>query len=215
MPNSWTGAGELQDIGDFIKENGTLFSFQKKEYVFRESSYGCYVFVIERGLVKTVRNNEEGKEITTALFTTNDVFGLGALIKEHPFLESAMAIQDCTIYGISTKDFIRFIEHTPKLSITLIKMLTESISVHNEHLLDIAYASVRKKVAHTILQFAQVMELKENDRLLVTRNELASVAGITSETMIRTLNEFKKEGLLDINHRTILLGNLERLKEID
>lgn len=77
-----------------------------------------------------------------------------------------------------------------------------------------AYSSVRKKTAQTLLQFADIMNTKIEDPIKISRNDLASVAGIATESLIRTLSGFKKEGLIAIEGRNIRIKELKALQYV-
>ena len=94
-------------------------------------------------------------------------------------------------------------------------VLTDNLSEVKEQLLQMAYSSVRKKTAQTILQFAEVLSKKPEDSIKISRNDLASVAGIATESLIRTLSGFKKEGLIEIEGRNIRILELYKLQTID
>ncbi|MEO8934827.1 MAG: helix-turn-helix domain-containing protein, partial [Xanthomarina sp.] len=70
------------------------------------------------------------------------------------------------------------------------------------------------KTAQTIIKFAEKLNGKPHDPIRISRSDLASVAGIATETLIRTMTLFKKQGLLEIEGRNIKILDLERLKEI-
>ena len=78
-----------------------------------------------------------------------------------------------------------------------------------------AYSSVRKKTAQTILQFAKIMNKKPEDSIKISRYDLANVAGIATESLIRTLSGFKKEGIIEIEGRNIRILRLEALQHME
>jgi CRP-like cAMP-binding protein len=77
-----------------------------------------------------------------------------------------------------------------------------------------AYSSVRKKTAQTLVQFSEVLNKKSNEPIRISRSDLASVAGIATESLIRTLSGFKKEGLIDIEGRNIRILELDALQHV-
>ena len=77
-----------------------------------------------------------------------------------------------------------------------------------------AYASVLKKTTNTILQFAKLMPDNKDAGIKISRTDLASVAGISTESFIRSLSSLKKEGLIDIDGRNIKILNMQKLHEI-
>lgn len=74
-----------------------------------------------------------------------------------------------------------------------------------------AYSSVRKKTAQTLLQFADIMNTKTEDPIKISRNDLASVAGIVTESLIRIPSGFKNDGLIAIEGRNIRIMELKAL----
>jgi len=94
-------------------------------------------------------------------------------------------------------------------------LLTDNLIEIKEQLLQMAYSSVRKKTAQTILQFAQILNKKPEESIKISRYDLASVAGIATESLIRTLSGFKKDGLIEIEGRNIKIMNLQGLGDID
>jgi len=78
-----------------------------------------------------------------------------------------------------------------------------------------AYSSVRKKTANTILQFTEKINYNPNENIHISRSDLASIAGIATETFIRTIYDFKKEGIIDLEGRNIKILNIDKLKKIN
>ena len=78
-----------------------------------------------------------------------------------------------------------------------------------------AYSSVRKKTANTILRFTEKIKKRPDEIIRISRSDLASVAGIATETFIRTLSGLKKDGLIDIEGRNIRVINLDNLKKVN
>lgn len=205
------GVHDLDGLKKFIYDHGTYFSIHKNEPIFGRGDRGNYVYLIERGAVRSYRVNEEGKEIATGLTSDNDLFGFLCIARDGTYTESAIALNDTTAYGISKGTFRALIEKNPKMALAMIELLADTISHRNSYVLKIAYESVRRKTAETILCFARVLHSAPGEALKIARSDLASVAGIATETLSRTLNDFKKEGLIDIEHRNIRLLQIDEL----
>ncbi|NNG10388.1 MAG: Crp/Fnr family transcriptional regulator, partial [Arenibacter sp.] len=132
-----------------------------------------------------------------------------------PYQESATAIEDVELAGISKENLKVVLENNNTISLELMELLSDNISEIKQQLLQMAYSSVRKKTAQTLLQFAEIMNKKTEDPIKISRNDLASVAGIATESLIRTLSGFKKEGLIDIDGRNIRIKELKALQYIN
>lgn len=101
-----------------------------------------------------------------------------------------------------------------KITLDLIDVLGDNIAGIKEQLLEMAYGSVRKKTARTILLFSQKIRRYPTQSIRISRSDLASVAGMASESLIRTLSDFKKEGLIEIEGRNIKILDVEALKNV-
>jgi len=97
----------------------------------------------------------------------------------------------------------------------LMGLLTENLTDMKSQLLQMAYSSVRRKTAQTLLQFAEILNKTTEEPIKISRSDLASVAGIATESLIRTLSGFKKEGLIDIEGRNIKIMELKALQHIN
>ena len=96
----------------------------------------------------------------------------------------------------------------------LLEVMNENLFGIKEQLIDIAYASVRRKTAKTILMFAREIKKNPLHSIRISRADLAGVAGIASETLIRTLSDFKKEGLIEIEGRNVKIIDADKLEKI-
>src|SRR5690606_37150376 len=118
------------------------------------------------------------------------------------------------LVGISKEEFKNILDRNPQITFELIELLTDDLKGVKDQLLQMAYSSVQRKTASTILKFAEKLDPKQSDAIKISRSDLASVAGIATETLIRTISNFKKEGLIDIEGRNIKILDLKKLQEI-
>ena len=93
-------------------------------------------------------------------------------------------------------------------------VLAENLTEAKKQLLEMAYGSVRKKTASTILKFADKLQQDKQGNIHILRSDLASVAGMATETLIRTLSSFKKEGLIAMENHNIKILDEDMLSRI-
>jgi CRP-like cAMP-binding protein len=164
--------------------------------------------------VKCHKFDEQGKELTTALHKDDDLFGYTSFTQNMPYQETAKAMTTTEVVGLSKTELINVLDKNHKVTLALIQLLTDNISGIKEQLLQMAYSSVHRKTATTILKFAKKLNRNPEDPIKISRNDLASVAGIATETLIRTLSRFKKEGLIAIEGRNIKIVDYQKLQEM-
>ena len=204
----------LNDLKNFFDDNGELFQFQQGDSIYKEGQNSNYIFLILKGVVKCYKFDEQGKELTTALHKEDDLFGYTSFIQNIPYQETATAIKNCELVGISKDQLKHVLDNNHKITLELIQMLTDDLKGVKDQLLQMAYSSVNKKTATTILKFAEKLNRKPEDPIRISRNDLASVAGIATETLIRTMSSFKKDGLIEIEGRNIRILDLQKLQDI-
>lgn len=204
----------LNDLKNFFDDNGETFFYSKGDVVYRERENSNYMYLIREGVVKNYKIDEEGKELITALYKADDLFGYTSFTQNLPYQEFATAMEDTELVGVSKHDLKEVLDKNHKLTLELIELLTDNLSSIKNQLLQMAYSSVNKKTAATILRFAEKINNKPEDPIKISRNDLASVAGVAPETFIRTLSKFKKDGLIDVQGRNIVVIDLDKLHHI-
>ncbi len=204
----------LNDLKNYFDDNGKPFTFKKGEIIYTEGQNSNYIFLVTKGVVKCYKFDEQGKELITALHKEDDLFGYTSFIQNIPYQESAGVIKDAELAGISKEQLADVLNSNHKITLELIQLLTDDLKGVKNQLLEMAYSSVSKKTASTILKFAEKLNSKPNQPIKISRSDLSSVAGIATETLIRTMSSFKKQGLIEIEGRNVTIVNLEKLKEI-
>lgn len=205
----------LNDLKNFFDDYGEEFSYAKDEIIYREGDHANYIYLISEGAVKCHKLDDQGKELTTGLFKEDDLFGYTSFTHNLPHKETATALKPVKLMGIALHELLDILNENHKVTIALIDLLTDDLSNIKDQLLQMAYSSVNKKTARTIVQFAEKINRRPEDPIKISRSDLASVAGVATETFIRTLTNFKQDGLIKSEGRNIVVTNLNRLKEIN
>lgn len=203
----------LNDLRELVR-NYEEQNYKAGETIYEEGNQSNHFFFVDKGVVKSHRMDEYGKELITSIYKEGDFFGNTSFHKHTPFEEYATAMEETRIYAVSKEELKEILINNSAITLELIDVMGNNISGIKEQLLEMAYGSVRKKAARTILLFSQKIRRHPTQSIRISRSDLASVAGMASETLIRTLSDFKKEGLLEIEGRNIKLLDVEALKRI-
>jgi len=206
--------GNLNELKNYFDDNGTVISLEEGGTVYEEGARSSNVYLILKGVVKCHTMDEDGKELITTLHHADDFLGFTSLMNNIVYQESATALEAVEVAAISKEELQQIVAENRTISLELMALLSDNISDIKQQLLQMAYSSVRKKTAQTLLQFAEIMNKDTTDPIRISRADLASVAGIATESLIRTLSGFKKEGLIDIEGRNIRIKELKVLKYV-
>ncbi len=204
---------QIKNIDALIKilNNKENHSYNKGETLFCEGNTSNHVFLVKEGSIKTYKNTDYGKELITGLFEKNSFIGYTSSLGDFPYRESAEAINDSKVIKIDKIEIKNILNKNPHLAIDIIGMLSNNIEKIKNKMLQIAYESVRKRVAKTLLLIIKDDPLK---KILLSRSNLANLVGIARETLIRTLADFKQEGLLETNRTYIKIIDENGLQKI-
>ncbi len=213
---------EKQDEGPKIKDfeelknhlkSYEIKSFESSEVVYDSNQGNNYFYMVDKGVVKTYMIDENGKELITALFKTDDVFG-DFTFKHNSSKEIAQCLEPTKLHCIPKNDFKTYLDSNTKMLYDIIDVLDHNLQDTKNQLLDMAYSSVKRKTAQTILLFTERLKRNKLRQIRISRADLAAVAGIAQESLIRTLSKLKKEGLIEIEGRNIKVLDFEKLENI-
>ncbi|MFN8248086.1 MAG: response regulator [Ferruginibacter sp.] len=197
-----------------ITENREENTYRKRQTIYLEGNHPYKLFYVKQGKVKTYISNDDGKVLTTGLYGDGDFFGYTALLEGTTYKETAEAIEDSVIIDIPTEDFRDLLYHDANATKKIIQLLSKNIVEKEQQLLNIAYNSLRKRVATALV--ALVKKYGNNDgsvfSISFSREDLANIAGTATESLIRTLSDFKNEKLVDIQGSKIIVLNEKKLE---
>jgi CRP-like cAMP-binding protein/CheY-like chemotaxis protein len=215
----------MQGIGEFLKaakgiealkelsENRETRSYKKKDDIYKEGGYPKGVYFISKGKVKIFQSSELGKELITELYNEGDFFGYTSLLQDETYTSTAAALEDSEIYMLPKEDFFDLLYKNAEISRKFIEILSSNLRDREKHLVELAYNSVRKRVAEALVKLSDKFK-KEADAkfsMNVTREDIANMVGTATETVIRTLSDFKEDGLIDIKGGNITINNYDKL----
>ncbi len=216
-----------QGINQFIKDvkNAGLISqladqydvenYTKKQTLYQESKRPRYLFYLVKGKVKGFKTHEDGKEYITDLFSDGDFIGYPALIEEKNYDDSAVVLEDAEIMQIPKEDFLQMMYGNMDIAAKFIRIITQNVKEKEDRLLNLAYSSLRKRVAKALIDIHSKFNTEnQNKPLEISREDFAHYVGTATESLIRTLSDFKSEKLIEIKEGKISIINAEKLKHL-
>jgi CRP/FNR family cyclic AMP-dependent transcriptional regulator len=215
-----TGFNQLQqDIisGDPIKslvEYRSINKYKKKQVIYTEGNHPIQLYYVLKGKIKTYKSNDDGKELVTELFSEGDFLGHIALLQGGLYKETAEAIDECELALIPKKEFEDLLKNSREVTNKFISLLAKNISEKENHLLNLAYNSLRKKVADALVALKNKYHFTTDEKFKIdiSRENLATIAGTATESLIRTLSDFKSEKLIEIKDGYITITNEKKLE---
>ncbi|REE80938.1 CRP-like cAMP-binding protein [Lutibacter oceani] len=204
----------LEDLKNYFCDFGSSKVYKKGAIIYKEQENSNNVYLVYKGKIKGVKIDEFGKELIININKDDEFFGFSAIFNDARNYESAIAMEKVEIMVVPKSTVLDILKNNYKLSLEIFQLISENLTEVKDQLLQMAYGSMRRKTAKTILKFANKMKQKPSDNINISRRDLASVAGIATESLIRTLTDLKKEGLIEIEGRNIRIINMEKLEAI-
>lgn len=198
-------------------ENREIRTYHKKHLLYTEDQRPSVVYYVVSGKLKEYRLHEDGKELITNIYTSGDFIGYRAILEEINYTESVQIIEDAELILIPRNDFIELINNDINVARKFIELLSHDVHEKEDKLLNMAYNSLRKKVAFGIIEVVDKFKnkIKGLSVIEMSREDLAHVIGSAPESMIRTLKEFKGERLIDVQEGgKIVVLNESKLRNL-
>lgn len=195
-----------KSLNELFEEAQECRDYGKKERIYSEGHQAYRLFYLHRGKVKLFRTNDDGKDLITTICQEGEFFGYTALLEGLPYQENAEALEPSEVASITRDAFEAMMRDNPEVTRQFIKVLAGDVREKEEQLLGIAYNSLRKKVANALMLLHK--KYKEGGGATsfhVSRDNLASIAGTAKESLIRTLGDFRDEGLIEVHGSTITI----------
>lgn len=181
--------------------------FKKDQVIYYDGDKGNGLYLILNGRVKTVKLASDGRELMTAIHSAEEYLGVNAMLSNEPYSDTATAMEDSLLCLIPKDQLDNLLNLYPDVAREFIKLLSNHIRDREEQLLQLAYNSVRKRMADTLMRLYK----QQGGDFKVSREDLAAMAGVATETVSRTLTDFKDENLIDKKGSQITVLSPERL----
>jgi DNA-binding response OmpR family regulator len=205
-----------RDIVKELTQGRNINKYKKKQLIYSEGNRPSRLYYIIKGKVRTFKTNDDAKDLVVGLFNEGDFLGYTPLFSGDVYKDSAEAMEDCELAIIPKEDFEGFLNKDIGLFKKFAKLMAKNVVEHEDHLISLAYNSLRKKVADALVSLSTKYksDLKSPFSIDISRDQLASIAGTATESLIRTLSDFKADKLIEINGSTITILNESKLANL-
>ncbi|MXV16740.1 response regulator [Hufsiella ginkgonis] len=184
---------------------------KKKQVIYYEGDHPGGIYLVLSGNVKTYKLNPDGRELLTNFYGPEEYFGIQSLLLREEYYETAEAQEDTSLCLLPKEQVEQVLLKYPDISRQFICLLANNLKEKEEQLMQLAYNSVRKRIAEVLVRLAN---RGPGQPIRISRDDLAAMAGIATETVSRTLSDFKDEGLIEKKGSQIDIADLKRLQRM-
>lgn len=183
-----------------------LRNYEPNEVIFYEADPGEGIHFVQSGQVKIIKTADDGREHILTVLGAGEVFAEVLLFQNRPYPATAMTLETSRIGMITNRALEKLVLEEPELALALIKMLNQRLIYVQEKVKSLALNNVLARTAQALLLLS--------DRPLPSRQDLASLAGTTRESLTRALSMLKQKGLVAEDHKQIMILDEEALKSL-
>lgn len=202
---------------DIFTESKGISLYRKGQIVFYENALPNGVFCVKSGSVKIAKYGENGKEQVLRLAGCGDLLGYRAVLGNEPYFATATALEDSIICQVSKEKFFEVLWTQSKLANEIILMLSEDLKAAEKKVVNISQKQAHERIADALMMLADKFGFKSDGITLaitLTRRQIGDIAGTTPETVIRSLTEYSKKGILKLIGKNIQILNPNELQQI-
>lgn len=205
-----------QEFIEEINEQKICNIYKKGQTLFNEGSYPFGVYCINEGKVKLSHLGDDGKEQIIRLLRGGDILGYRALLSGERYSASAIALEDTQVCFVPKELFISVLKSDTGLAFEMMKLLSDELHKAEVKLTHLAQKPIRERLAETLLFIKETYGFEADGVTLsvrLSREEIANLVGTATESTIRLLSEFKKDGMVELDGKKIkILRQKELIK---
>lgn len=186
----------------YLRDYKTTKNYRKHEIIFHEGDKPQGLFCVFSGMIKIFKTSENGKEQIVRLAQSGDVLGYRAFFSGETYSATAQSVTDVMICFIEREGISGILKNSPEIIYSLLKKVFSELREAEGKFQDLLEKNVEERLRHFLLMFIKDMRTKKID-LPLSREEIASLIGARSETVIRVFSSWKTEGLLSIHAKSL------------
>ncbi|WP_338731024.1 Crp/Fnr family transcriptional regulator [Mangrovimonas cancribranchiae] len=204
---------------DLVRLSGckTTKIIKKGEVIFDEGENVNGVYCIKDGVCKLSKLSTNGKDQIVKLVTKGDLLGQRSLISDDTTNLSAIAVNDMEVCFIPKSEIVHDLKNNVNFSMDMLKEMADDLKSADNVIVDMAQKSVKQRLAETLLYLQD--NFGEDDEgllnIVLSREDYANIVGTATESAIRILSQFKKDGLISTKGKYVKIENVNALKRME
>lgn len=199
-----------------IADCKTSYSIKKGETVFNEGDALNGIYCIKDGVCKLSKLCDNGKDQIVKLVKKGELLGQRSLISEESTNLSAIAIEDMQVCFIPKQEILQFFNENNQFSLNMMKSVCGDLKDADDNMVNLAQKTVKQRLAEVLIKLETDFGKHEDGTLKIqlSREEIAGMIGTATESCIRLLSEFNKEGWISLQGKKIIITNKKELQRI-
>lgn len=201
-----------------LTANKAMNRYKKGDVIFFQGNPVFGIHCINKGKIKVTRHCANGKETILRIAGPGDIVGHRSLFSGDRYAATGTVMEDTDVCFFDKTYFFRIVKQDPELAFTLLKKMSNDMGNAESRSVTFIQKSVEERLAEFLLTLGESYGVDENGHIRIdirlSREEIASIIGTASETVIRSLSLLKAENVIDQQGKVLYIVNRERLTEL-
>lgn len=205
-----------RDALDDISDHKVMNNYKKGQTIFFQGNPPLGLYCVSTGKIKITRTCNDGKESIVRIVGPGDVLGHRSLFSKEKYEATATVLEDASICFIEKNYIYEAIQKHPSIAMAMIEKLSRDMGMAEKKSAAMFQKNARERLADLFVEFSEDYGVKLGNRIKIdirlSRDEIASIIGSAHETVIRLISEFKDEGILELEGKTIFVKDMMKLR---
>lgn len=203
-----------QEEAELVRASKTQVLFRKGDNLTKQGAFASYALFVINGLAKQYIEGEGGKSFNLRIIKPGEFVGLSAVFNKNTFNYSSVALTDCQVFLVEKETIASVIRQNGQFGFNMIKRYCEQNANLFDTLKALLYKQMNGRMANTLLYMDALKNENPEIFQLLSRKDLADFSGISTESAVKLLKSFEKDGLIELQEKDVVLLNYKELEEI-
>lgn len=194
-----------------LKKVGRTKILSKNEHLFSAGEKAEFLPIVLSGRIKVVRFLEVGKEIILNVFGEGEIFAIPPILDGKTYPATAIAMEDSELLIIYKEDFHALLDESEEFSKYIMSRMSSLMREITSSMQNLAIPSPEKRVGNILIRLSEKEFKKKPIKISLRRQDIAEMAGLTTETTIRAVRKLADRDLIKIVHGKIIIDDLDGL----
>ena len=204
----------LPEEMELVRASKTQVLFRKGDHLSKQGAFASYALFVINGLAIQYIEGENAKNFNLRIIQPGEFVGLSAVFSKNTFNYSSVAITDCQVYLVEKEAIVKIVKQNGIFGYNLIKRYCEQNSNLFETLRNVLHKQMNGRLAETLLYLNGLKKEHPAIFQLLSRKDVADFAGISTESVVKLLKSFEKDGIIKLEEKDICMFNTDILIEI-
>jgi len=199
---------------ELVRASKTQVLFRKDDNLTKQGAFATYVLFIIEGLAKQYLEGDATKTYNLRIIRPGEFVGLSSVFAENTFNYSSVALTDCQVFLVEKEAISKLAKQNGIFGFNIIKRYCEQNTNLINTVRNLMYKQMNGRMADTLLYINSIKNEKEEIFQLLSRKDMADFAGVSTESAVKLLKNFEKDGLIKLQEKDIRIINHDALVEL-